>query len=313
MTTARVNEILGYYAGENPGVLTNIARILMHGRLGGTGRVVILPVDQGNEHGPDRSFSANPAGYDPNYHFQLAVDAGLSAFAAPLGLLRVGAARFAGQVPLILKTNGANLLSSNKDQGVYASVRNALELGCVGIGFTIYPGSEDQYEMMEELRDLAEEARACGLAVVVWSYPRGGDLKKEGETALDVTAYAAHLAAELGAHVIKVKPPSGVIYQKDKDTQNAFEGNNWENSSLSERVAHVVRAAFAGRRIVIFSGGPAKSDFEVLDEIGQIALGGAFGSIIGRNSFQRKHNDAIEFLNTVMGIYEGAAKAGVAS
>ena len=188
------------------------SRILMHGRLGGTGKMVILPVDQGVEHGPARSFAPNPAGYDPHYHFQLAVDAGLNAYAAPLGFIEAGADSFAGAIPTILKCNGANSLSTNKDQAVTATVADALRLGCSAIGFTIYPGAEDQYEMMEEIRELAEEAKSVGLAVVVWSYPRGGLLTREGEVAVDICAYAAHLACQLGAHIIKVKPPTDLLF-----------------------------------------------------------------------------------------------------
>src|SRR5437899_5707171 len=188
----RIREILSWYTSENPGVRTNLARMLNHGRLGGTGKMVILPVDQGFEHGPARSFAPNPDAYDPHYHYQLAIDAGLNAYAAPLGPLEAGADTFAGAIPTILKLNSANSLSTNKDQAVTASVHDALRIGCSAIGFTIYPGSEDQYEMMEEIRELAEEAKAYGLAVVMWSYPRGGKLDKAGETAMDVSAYAAH-------------------------------------------------------------------------------------------------------------------------
>ena len=206
--TRTVKKILDNYESDCPGTKANLARILMHGRLGGSGKMVILPVDQGFEHGPDRSFAPNPDAYDPHYHYQLAIDAGLNAYAAPLGPLEAGADTFAGAIPTILKLNSANSLSTNKDQAVTASVNDALRLGCSAIGFTIYPGSEDQYEMMEEIRDLAEEAKSVGLAVVMWSYPRGGKLDKAGETALDVCAYAAHMAALLGAHIIKVKPPT---------------------------------------------------------------------------------------------------------
>src|SRR5271155_284386 len=139
----RVKTILSHYESDNPGTKANLARILMHGRLGGTGKVVILPVDQGFEHGPARSFAANPPAYDPHYHFQLAIDAGLSAYAAPLGMIEAGADTFAGQIPTILKLNSANSLSRLKedaDQAVTGSVGDALRLGCSAIGFTIYPG-----------------------------------------------------------------------------------------------------------------------------------------------------------------------------
>jgi class I fructose-bisphosphate aldolase len=304
--TSRVKEILSWYESDNPGVKTSLARLLNAGRLAGTGKFVILPVDQGFEHGPARSFAVNPPAYDPNYHFELALAAGCNAFAAPLGLLESAAARHAGEIPLILKMNNHDLLHADKDPlpAVTASVADALRLGCVAIGFTIYPGSAHEPEMYQELREAAEEAKACGLAVVVWSYPRGSSLSKEGETALDVSAYAAHIAAELGAHVIKVKLPTEYIEQPE--AKKAYEKANVPRATVAERVRHVVQAAFDGHRIVIFSGGPkVDSDDVVFDEARGIRDGGGFGSIIGRNSFQRPREHALKFLGTIMKIYAG--------
>ncbi len=299
--TRRVKRILSGYESSPPGVKANLARILMAGRLGGSGRLLILPVDQGWEHGPARSFAANPPAFDPHYHFQLAIAAGLSAYAAPLGFLEAGADSFAGALPLILKANSANSLATSKDQAVTASVGDALRLGCAAIGFTVYPGSEHQFEMVEEVRALAAEARACGLATVVWSYPRGGKLTREGETALDVIAYAAHLACQIGADIVKVKPPTATVWQQE--AQQAYA--DIDRTTLSARVAHVVRSAFAGRRLVVFSGGAAKGRDQVLAEIREIAAGGGTGSIVGRNAFQRPWDDALAMLDAIVGIYRG--------
>ncbi|MGD1157065.1 MAG: class I fructose-bisphosphate aldolase [Terriglobia bacterium] len=307
--TDRVREILSWYESDNPGVKTNLARLLNAGRLAGTGKFVILPVDQGFEHGPARSFAVNPAGYDPNYHFELALAAGCNAYAAPLGFIESAAARHAGEIPLILKMNSHDVLHDEKDPlpAMTASVKDALRLGCVAIGFTIYPGSAHAQTMYQQLRGAAEEAKAYGLAVVVWSYPRGTSLSKEGETALDVAAYAAHIAAQLGAHVIKVKLPTEHIEQSE--AKKAYEKANVPRATLAERVKHVVQAAFAGRRIVIFSGGPKKeSDEAVFEEIRAVRDGGGFGSIIGRNSFQRPKEHALKFLETIMKIYAGELK-----
>jgi class I fructose-bisphosphate aldolase len=301
--TQRVKRILANYESDNPGTKANLARILMQGKLGGTGHLVILPVDQGFEHGPDRSFAPNPPAYDPHYHFQLAVDAGLSAYAAPLGMIEAGADSFAGAIPTILKLNSSNSHATSKDQAITGSVNDALRLGCSAIGFTIYPGADDQFEMMEEVRELAEEAKSVGLAVVVWSYPRGGNLSKNGETAIDVTAYAAHMAALLGAHIIKVKPPSDFIEQDE--ARKVFEKQKIDVSSLDKRIAHVLQASFAGRRIVVFSGGGAKGSDALYEEIRQIAKGGANGSIIGRNTFQRPREEALEMLSNIVKIYQG--------
>jgi len=304
--TPRVREILGWYQGENPGVLTNLARMLNHGRLAGTGRMVILPVDQGFEHGPGRSFAMNPPAYNPFYHFGMAIDAGLNAYAAPLGFLEAGAAEFAGEIPLILKCNNHDLLHKEADPipAMTSGVDDALRLGCVAVGYTIYPGSQHRTEMYEQLRELAAEAKSAGLAVVVWSYPRGSDLSKAGETAIDVDAYAAQIAAQLGAHVIKVKLPSAHLEQPE--AKAVYEQNKVPIATLAERVHHVVQSAFDGRRIVIFSGGEAKADeAALLDEMRAIRDGGGFGSIIGRNTFQRKKPDAMKMLDDIIKIYAG--------
>src|SRR3984893_7932634 len=301
--TQKVKKILDNYESDCPGTKANLARILMHGRLGGSGKMVILPVDQGFEHGPDRSFAPNPDAFDPHYHYQLAIDAGLNAYAAPLGPLEAGADTFAGAIPTILKLNSANSLSTNKDQAVTASVNDALRLGCAAIGFTIYPGSEDQYEMIEEIRALAEEAKSVGLAVVMWSYPRGGKLDKAGETAMDVCAYAAHMAALLGAHIIKVKPRTNVLWQPE--AKAAYEKANIDISTLAARIKHVMQATFAGRRIVVFSGGEAKDLEGLFTEIRGLRDGGANGSIIGRNTFPRPRDQALDMLDKIIGIYQG--------
>jgi len=303
--TDRVREILSWYGSDNPGTLTNLARLLNHGRLAGTGKLVILPVAQGFEHGPARSFAPNPPAYDPRYHFELAIEAGCNAYAAPLGFLEAGARDYAGAIPLILKVNDHDLLHDEKDpsQALTGSVSDALRLGCVGVGFTIYPGSTHRFEMYSQIRGLAEEAKRHGLAVIIWSYPRGSDLSKAGETAIDVCGYAAHLAAQLGAHIIKVKIPTAHIEQEA--ARKVYEKEEIPISTLAERIRHVVQCCFNGRRIAIFSGGPAESDAEVLEEIRSVQAGGGFGSIIGRNSFQRKRPDALKLLGSIMKIYAG--------
>jgi class I fructose-bisphosphate aldolase len=304
----RVREILSWYGSDSPGTLTNLARLMNTGRLAGTGRFVILPVDQGFEHGPARSFAKNPEGYDPRYHFRLAIDAGCNAYAAPLGFLEAGAAEFAGEIPLILKLNNSDSLYAGTDPcpAITGSADEALRLGCVAIGFTIYPASSNRNEMYRQIKELTEEAKRKGLAVVVWSYPRGSGISKEGESAIDVCAYAAQIACQLGAHVVKVKPPTSHIEQAA--AKKVYESEKIKIDTLAHRVRHVVQSAFNGRRIVIFSGGEAKGNDAVFEEIRGIRDGGGFGSIIGRNSFQRPKRDALEFLGTVMDIYLGKVK-----
>jgi class I fructose-bisphosphate aldolase len=278
----------------------------MQGKLAGTGKLVILPVDQGFEHGPARSFAPNPPAYDPHYHFQLAIDAGLSAYAAPLGFIEAGAGTYAGAIPTILKVNSANSLARAKEnptQAVTASVKDALRLGCAAIGFTIYPGSDEAYSMMEEIAEMGREAKSHGLAVVIWSYPRGGGMSKQGETAIDICAYAAHMAALLGAHIIKVKPPTDFL-ELDA-AKKVYEQQKIDVSSAAARYRHVVQSCFNGRRIVVFSGGEAKDTESILNEARAIAAGGGNGSIIGRNTFQRPRKDALALLEALIGVYKG--------
>ncbi|RMG21774.1 MAG: class I fructose-bisphosphate aldolase [Methanobacteriota archaeon] len=299
---SRTNEILRWYGHLNPGVRGNIRKMLETGKLAGTGKMVILPVDQGFEHGPARSFAPNPAGYDPLYHIELAIEAGLNAYAAPLGFLQMAANEYPGQIPLILKVNNNNSLykTKNPKSALTSSIQDALELGCSAVGFTIYPGTAYTNDLFHELRDFIRDAHDVGLAAVVWSYPRGENLTKKDETALDVVAYAAQIAAQMGADLIKVKPPSSHIALKE--AQPYYE--SIPKDSLSDRVSHVIQSAFDGKRIVIFSGGPAKGVDAILEEISQIHEGGGFGSIIGRNSFQRKKDEAIDLLNKIMEIYK---------
>jgi class I fructose-bisphosphate aldolase len=302
-TTQKVKKILSHYESDNPGTKANLARILMNGRLGGSGRLVILPVDQGFEHGPARSFAANPAAYDPHYHFDLAIEAGLSAYAAPLGMIEAGADTFAGQIPTILKVNSSNSLATLKDQAITGTVNDALRLGCSAIGFTIYPGSDHAFDMMEEIREMSEEAKAAGLAVVVWSYPRGDTISKDGETAMDICAYAAHMAALLGAHIIKVKPPTAFLEQAE--AKKVYDKEKIDIATMAARIRHVTQACFNGKRIVVFSGGASKGLDGLYDEVRGIRDGGGNGSIIGRNTFQRPREEALKMLDTIIKIYQG--------
>lgn len=305
--TDTVRRILANYEGETPGVKAQLARMLMTGKLAGTGKMIILPVDQGFEHGPARTFAANPAGYDPHYHYQLAIDAGLNAYAAPLGMIEAGADTFAGQIPTILKLNSANSLMSDtagKNQAVTASVDDALRLGCAAIGFTIYPGSDMALDMFEEIVEMRKEAAAKGVATVIWSYPRGEAITKDGETAIDVAAYAAQIAALIGAHIIKIKLSTDHLMLPE--AKKVYEDKQIDIATQAARVAHCMQASFGGRRIVVFSGGAAKGADAVFDDARAIRDGGGNGSIIGRNSFQRSRADALEMLQKLVDIYKEA-------
>lgn len=303
--TPRVREILSWYGAENIGVLTNMARMLNHGKLAGTGKLVILPVDQGFEHGPARSFAKNPDGFDPAYHFELAIESGCNAYAAPLGALEACARDYAGEIPLILKINNSDVLYGSKTpiSALTSSVDDALRLGCAGIGFTIYPGSSHRKQMYEEIAEASREAKKAGLAVVIWSYARGEQLSKEGETGIDVIAYSAHIASQLGANIVKVKPPTAHIEQAE--AKKVYEAQGIKVGTLADRIKHVVHSCFNGKRVVIFSGGDAKSTADLMEEVKQLAQGGAFGSIMGRNAFQRPKKEAVELLHNVMETFAG--------
>jgi len=300
----RVRQILSWYPSDNPGTLSQLARMMNTGTLAGTGKMVILPVDQGFEHGPARSFQPNPAGYDPDYHAQLAIDSGCNAYAAPLGFLEAVAGKLQGELPLILKLNNSDTLAKVPEphSALTGSVKDAVRLGCSAIGYTIYPGSGQRNQMYQDLRDLIAEAKSYGLPTVLWAYPRGSGLSKEGEQAVDVTAYAAQISAQLGAHVIKVKPPKEHVEQPE--AKKVFEKYNIPIKTLTDRVKHVVQSAFNGKRIVIFSGGEAKDTPAVMEEIRGLAAGGAFGSIMGRNAFQRPREEAVKLLKDVMSVFK---------
>ena len=299
----KVKKILSNYESDNPGTKANLCRILMHGKLGGTGKMVILPVDQGFEHGPARSFEANPEGYDPHYHYQLAIDSGCNAYAAPLGALEAGADTFAGAIPLILKINSSNSLISAKDQSITGSIEDALRLGCSAIGFTLYPGSEHMLELQEEITELSREAKAYGIATVMWSYVRGPKISSAGETAVDMIAYGAHMAALLGAHIIKVKLPTDHL--ELPEAKKVYEEKKIPIKTQAERVRHVMKSSFAGRRLVVFSGGATKGEESVYEDARAIFEGGGNGSIIGRNAFQRPREESLEMLDKIMQIYLG--------
>ncbi len=298
-----VKNILANYGSNSPGmvnagVIAKLARILNAGKLSGTGRLIVLPVDQGFEHGPDISFLSNPPAYDPVYHIKLAIEAGLSAFAAPLGMLEC-VADYIEQIPCILKINSSNSINPSirePNQAMTGSVEDAIRLGCSAVGMTIYPGSGNFDNMLERAGDVVREARNKGLPTVIWSYPRGNELGKDKETALDIVGYATYIAAAIGAHIIKVKVPTV--------THDTTLYDSMDVSTVELRVKQVMRTAFAGKRLVVFSGGIKKNHDDLLKEISGIKAGGGSGSIIGRNVFQRPRQEALRLLKDIIEIYK---------
>jgi class I fructose-bisphosphate aldolase len=153
-----------------------------------------------------------------------------------------------------------------------------LRLGCSAIGYTLYPGSELSYDMLDDLCDLIAEAKAAGLPTVVWSYPRGGFLSTKGETAVDICAYAAHMACLAGAHIVKVKLPTDAL--ELPEAKKVYESEDIPRATMADRVRHVVQACFAGRRLVVFSGGGKKGAEGLYDDARAIRDGG--GMVIAR-------------------------------
>lgn len=300
--TNRVEEIMSWYAHEPAPVRDNLRRILMQGKLGGTGRLLIYPVDQGFEHGPARTYAPNPAAYDPDYFFELSIKAGVSAYAATPGQLNAAAAIYDNTIPTIMKLNSAATTNAEKNNAITGTVDDAVRLGCAAIGYTLYPGSPHYYEQIEKLVSLMAEARRAGLPTVVWTYPRGGIISKDGETALDIVAYGAHMAAQLGAHIIKVKLPTDHL--EDAEAKKTYEKYNIPRATQAERVRHVVQSCFDGKRIVVFSGGPMKGEESVLDDARAIRDGGGFGSIVGRNATQRPMAEALQLFEQLITIYQ---------
>ncbi len=250
------------YEGETPGVKANLCRMLMEGKLGGTGKMIILPVDQGFEHGPARTFAANPPAYDPHYHYQLAIDAGLSAYAAPLGMLEAGADTFAGQIPTILKVNSANSLMSETAGQEPGDHR--LGLGRAAAGMLRPSGSRSIRGRMPRSTCTRRSARCgprrprSGSRRSIWSYPRGEAVTKDGETAIDVCAYGAQIAALLGAHIIKIKLSTDHLMLPE--AKKVYEAQKIDIKTQAARVRHCMEASFGGRRIVVFSGGAIKGE-----------------------------------------------------
>jgi len=302
----RVSEIMSWYPALTSTQKHNLLRFINYGRIGGTGKFVLLPVDQGFEHGPGRSFQPNPVGYDPTYHPNLAIDSGCNGYAAPLGQIEAAADIIAkAELPTILKVNSHDLMMPDDDDPnptITSWVDDAARLNCAAVGFTIYPGSIHSGVMYDQVRELAADARIAGLVVVVWAYPRGSGLpSKDVENAVDIVCYGVHIAAQLGAHIIKCKPTKAVIGLPDHVKRGTYKDVPIE--TLADRTKVVVQSAFNGKRIVINSGGEAKGDDEILNEVKQLAAGNSFGSIVGRNSFQRPKDEAIPLLHQIQDIY----------
>ncbi len=297
-----VSKILSFYSYESPGIRARLYKILNHGQLAGTGKMIISAVDQGFEHGADRSFAMNTASYNPEYHYNFAIKNGLNALAGSVGFLETASGQYPGLIPLILKINSSNALmpkDSAPNQAITASVDDALRLGCDAIGLTIYPGSSQFLNMITDLAEIIKEAKSRGLLVIIWSYIRGEEIKDC--MAVDLIAYGAQMACQLGAHIVKVKIPNATV--EKPEPKKYYQDFNIPFVTISDRIKIVVNSCFAGQRMVIFSGGETKTNNEMYEDVKGILAGGGNGSIVGRNIFQRKEEDASKLVQNMIRFY----------
>ena len=294
MEVSSATEQKSLLATLSPGKRTRLRRLLFE--FGpGNGTLLLLPIDQGIEHGP-RDFFPNPASKDPEYQFRLAAEAGYSAIACQIGLATKYYPDYAGQVPLLLKVNGKTDLPPSDEafSTTNASVEDAVRLGADAVGYTLYVGSPRQDQDLRQLQTVREDCDRFGMPLVIWAYPRGSAVsKKGGQNSFYAIDYAARLAMEMGADVVKLNMPK---LDKDKDKDAPAPYNELEVSQ-EEAVRQVVESA--GRSLVVLSGGSRVDDDALLGQTRMILEGGGSGVIYGRNVWQREWGEAVEIIEQI--------------
>jgi class I fructose-bisphosphate aldolase len=287
----------------SPGKRTRLRRLLFE--FGpGQGTLLLLPIDQGIEHGP-RDFFPNPASKDPEYQFRLAAEAGYSAIACQIGLAEKYYPDYAGQVPLLLKVNAKTDIPPSDDalSTTNASVEDAVRLGADAVGYTLYVGSPRQDQDLRQLQTVREDCDRYGMPLVIWAYPRGEFVaKKGGPNSFYAIDYAARLAMEMGADVVKLNMPK-IDPEKDKDAPAPY---NELDVSQEEAVRQVVESA--GRSLVVLSGGSRIDDDQLLGQTRMIMEAGGSGVIYGRNVWQRGHSEAVEIIEQIKEIMLSAVR-----
>jgi class I fructose-bisphosphate aldolase len=294
-------------------VLRNLGALYNHGRLGGTGYLSILPVDQGIEHSAGASFARNPAYFDPKNLVELAIEGGCNGFATTLGTLGMVGRRYAHKIPFIAKLNHNELLTypSQYDQVFFGSPQEAYELGAVGVGATIYFGSEQATRQIQEVSEAFQEAHALGMFTVLWCYLRNSAFKKDGvdySLAADLTGQANHLGVTIEADIIKQKQAEnndgyGVIGFGRTDplvydqltTDNPIDLTRWQLVNC-----------YMGRIPLINSGGESKGDSDLAQAVRTAVINkraGGAGLISGRKAFQRPTSEGIALLHTIQDVY----------
>jgi fructose-bisphosphate aldolase, class I len=255
----------------------------------GNGTLLVLPIDQGLEHGPV-DFLPNPPSADPEYQWRLALEGGYSAVACHWGLARQYMKKYAGKVPLILKINGKSTIPDDAEalSSPTATVEDAVSLGADAVGYTLYVGSPRQDEDISRLMEVRQACELWGMPLVVWAYPRGAEIqKKGGRDSLYAVDYAARMAHELGADIIKLNVPKKS--DKDSEMPKAYQEIEWDYASGAGRVI-----ASAQRSMVLFSGGSKISDDDLMNKAQTVMEQGATGLIFGRNMWQRPFDEALE-------------------
>ncbi len=288
--------------GLGPGKLARLHRLLYgHGPGGGT--LLILPIDQGLEHGPV-DFFANPDSLDPRYQYELARDGRFSAIALHIGLAEKYFHEYAGEVPLILKLNGKTSIPPDGQafSALTGSVEDAVRLGADAVGYTVYVGSPAQDRDFRQLLDVRQEADRFGLPLIVWAYPRGDFVaKKGGRESLYAVDYAARVALELGADIVKVNYP--VASEKDAESPAPYNTLHLDPEAAFRKVV-----TSAGRAFVLVSGGEKVSDAELLGKVRASMDAGATGIIFGRNMWQRPREEALRLTRELHAIFREYAQ-----
>lgn len=260
---------------------------LLYGHGMGNGTALFLPIDQGLEHGP-ADFFPNPPSKDPAYQFELAVRGNYNGIACQIGLAEKYYHQYAGRVPLILKLNGKTAIPSDDEafSPQCATVEDAVRLGADAVGYTLYVGSPAQADDFVQFNDIRTEAEALGMPVVVWAYPRGSAVEeKGGRDSVWAVDYAARVACELGADVVKINEPK---LDNLKDLPNPYNELPDDEAAAVRRVVES-----AGRTLVLFSGGSKLGDDDLLKKAHTCMAAGATGLIFGRNSWQRPLQEAL--------------------
>ena len=288
--------------GLSPGKRTRLKRLLYgHGPGGGT--LLVLPIDQGLEHGP-ADFFENPASLDPQYQYELARDGRFSAIALHIGLAEKYFSEFAGDVPLILKLNGKTAIPSDAQafSPLTGTVEDAVRLGADAVGYTVYVGSPAQDRDLRQFMEVRRDAERLGMPIVVWAYPRGEAVqKKGGKESLYAIDYAARVALELGADIVKLNYP--VPSEKDADSPPPY---NALHLSADAAFRKVVESA--GRALVLVSGGEKVADPELLHKVRASLEAGATGIIFGRNLWQRPRDEALRLTHELHAIFREYAQ-----